>query len=189
MYVCICNAITENQIRSAAEAGATDLWHLQSELGVAAGWERFHAVVPRNVSEVVRALHNEPEPLLDALQHMPETLLHSDVKTGNMALEGETVWLFDWALAGIGPAGIDLGWLLAINSSRLQWTLDETSERYAAHLRSALGARFDDAAWRRQLAAAHVSGILLFGWAKVGDPVELGWWCERSAAAFDMLGL
>jgi bacterioferritin-associated ferredoxin len=37
MYVCICNAITEHQIRAAAEAGATDLWHLQSELGVASG--------------------------------------------------------------------------------------------------------------------------------------------------------
>ena len=35
MYVCICNAITDKQIRKAAEAGATDLWDLQRELGVA----------------------------------------------------------------------------------------------------------------------------------------------------------
>ncbi len=35
MYVCICNAITDKQIRKAAEAGATDLWALQRELGVA----------------------------------------------------------------------------------------------------------------------------------------------------------
>jgi bacterioferritin-associated ferredoxin len=37
MYVCICNAITDRQIRSAAAAGVTDLWHLQKKLGVAAG--------------------------------------------------------------------------------------------------------------------------------------------------------
>jgi len=37
MYVCICNAITDKQIRSAAEAGARDLWALQAELGVASG--------------------------------------------------------------------------------------------------------------------------------------------------------
>jgi bacterioferritin-associated ferredoxin len=37
MYVCICNAITDKQIRKAAEAGATDLWRLQAELGVASG--------------------------------------------------------------------------------------------------------------------------------------------------------
>ena len=35
MYVCICNAITEKQIRQAAENGASDLWDLQSKLGVA----------------------------------------------------------------------------------------------------------------------------------------------------------
>ena len=37
MYVCICNAITDKQIRAAAEAGATDLWALQKTIGVAAG--------------------------------------------------------------------------------------------------------------------------------------------------------
>ena len=37
MYVCICNAVTDSQIRAAAEAGTTDLWHLQSVLGVASG--------------------------------------------------------------------------------------------------------------------------------------------------------
>jgi len=37
MYVCICNAITDKQIRQAAKAGVRDLWGLQRELGVAAG--------------------------------------------------------------------------------------------------------------------------------------------------------
>ncbi len=35
MYVCICNAITDKQIRKAAQAGVRDLWGLQKELGVA----------------------------------------------------------------------------------------------------------------------------------------------------------
>lgn len=37
MYVCICNAITEQQIRDIAKTGIRDLWTLQQELGVAAG--------------------------------------------------------------------------------------------------------------------------------------------------------
>jgi len=37
MYVCICNAITDKQIRQAARAGVRDLWGLQAELGVATG--------------------------------------------------------------------------------------------------------------------------------------------------------
>ena len=35
MYVCVCNAITDRQIREAAEAGVADLWALQAKLGVA----------------------------------------------------------------------------------------------------------------------------------------------------------
>ncbi len=35
MYVCICHAITEKQIRHAARNGVRDLWQLQRELGVA----------------------------------------------------------------------------------------------------------------------------------------------------------
>ena len=35
MYVCICNAITDKQIRQAAKSGVKDLWGLQAALGVA----------------------------------------------------------------------------------------------------------------------------------------------------------
>ncbi len=37
MYICLCNAITDSQIRRAARAGVRDLWQLQSQLGVASG--------------------------------------------------------------------------------------------------------------------------------------------------------
>lgn len=37
MYVCICNGITDKQIRSAAAEGDKDLLQLQRELGVATG--------------------------------------------------------------------------------------------------------------------------------------------------------
>jgi bacterioferritin-associated ferredoxin len=35
MYVCVCNAITERQVRAAVDAGATTLDALRFELGVA----------------------------------------------------------------------------------------------------------------------------------------------------------
>ena len=37
MYVCICNGITDKQIRRAAESGIRDIGQLQSTLGVASG--------------------------------------------------------------------------------------------------------------------------------------------------------
>jgi hypothetical protein len=159
------------------------------ELGFGAGWERFHAAVTAEVSALVRGLHDEPGPLIAALSMLPQTLLHNDVKVGNLAIEGDTLWLFDWALAGIGPVASELGWLLAINSSRLPWTLDETTERYAEHLRPTLGERWDAALWGRQRAAAHICGLLMFGWRKVDDAAELGWWCERAIEAKLLLEL
>ena len=52
MYVCICNAITDKQIRKAAEAGATDLWALQAELGVASGCGSCMETAAEILSEV-----------------------------------------------------------------------------------------------------------------------------------------
>jgi bacterioferritin-associated ferredoxin len=37
VYVCICNAVTERQLRDAIESGAGTLAELQMDLGVAAG--------------------------------------------------------------------------------------------------------------------------------------------------------
>jgi bacterioferritin-associated ferredoxin len=37
MYICICNAVTENAIRQCVKAGTCSFSDLQGELGVAAG--------------------------------------------------------------------------------------------------------------------------------------------------------
>lgn len=37
MYVCVCNAITDKQIRRAAKNGVNSLYELRGTLGVAAG--------------------------------------------------------------------------------------------------------------------------------------------------------
>jgi hypothetical protein len=160
-----------------------------TEFGFASGWERFHDAVTPDVSVFVRALHHDPSPLVDVCERLPQTLLHNDLKTANMAVEGDTLWLFDWALTGIGPIGVDLGWLLCVNSTRLPWTLDETLDRYAVHLRAALGSRFDAQDWERQRAVAFLSGLITFGWAKVDDAEELNWWCLRGLDARSTLQL
>jgi len=58
MYVCICNAITDKQIRAAAEDGATDLWGLQAKLGVASGCGSCKDVA----SEILAEYRNRPAP-------------------------------------------------------------------------------------------------------------------------------
>ncbi len=56
MYVCICNAVTDADIREAVDNGARDLWGLQSALGVAAGC----GSCMQHAMEVVKA-HRTPD--------------------------------------------------------------------------------------------------------------------------------
>ncbi|MEJ2275269.1 MAG: bacterioferritin-associated ferredoxin [Woeseiaceae bacterium] len=58
MYVCICNAITDKQIRSAAESGVQDLWALQAELGVASGCGSCKEVA----SQILAEYRDTPSP-------------------------------------------------------------------------------------------------------------------------------
>lgn len=63
MYVCICNGITDKQIRKAASAGVHDLVQLQSQLGVAAGCGTCRDVATSILSECRTAARNG-EPVL-----------------------------------------------------------------------------------------------------------------------------
>jgi len=58
MYICICNAITDKQIRKAAKAGAVDLRGLQAELGVATGCGSCKEAA----SEILAEYRNRPAP-------------------------------------------------------------------------------------------------------------------------------
>jgi bacterioferritin-associated ferredoxin len=51
MYVCICNAITDTQIREAAKSGVRNLWELQKELGVASNCGKCKETAAEILSE------------------------------------------------------------------------------------------------------------------------------------------
>lgn len=61
MYVCICNAITDKQIRQAAARGATSVTDLTDELGVAACCGSCHESAAEILAEHThRGHHFEP---------------------------------------------------------------------------------------------------------------------------------
>ena len=68
MYVCICNAITDKQIRKAAKAGVKDLWDLQRELGVASGCGSCKDVA----SDILRE-HREQASVFEPVVYQPAT--------------------------------------------------------------------------------------------------------------------
>jgi hypothetical protein len=165
------------------------------EFGIVPGWQAFERRAPREAARLAARLFADLTPLLHVLDALPATLVHGDLKFGNAGVDGDTLWLIDWALVARAPAALEMAWFLGVNSSRLPWTLDETMDRYARLLEAALGAaRFEAAAWPRQRAAVAVCGLLMYGWGKAldaeaGRPDELLWWCERAIAGARALGL
>ncbi len=68
MYVCICNAVTDKQIRKAAAAGVKDLWGLQAELGVASGC----GSCKETAADILRA-HRESASVFEPVVYTPAT--------------------------------------------------------------------------------------------------------------------
>ncbi|NIL93159.1 MAG: (2Fe-2S)-binding protein [Woeseiaceae bacterium] len=62
MYVCICNAITDRQIRDAARSGASSLWKLQKDLGVASNCGKCREVAMQIVREEALAVADAKGP-------------------------------------------------------------------------------------------------------------------------------
>ena len=52
MYICLCNAITEGQVKACVESGACTLEDLASELGVGSGCGRCRTCATQVLEEV-----------------------------------------------------------------------------------------------------------------------------------------
>ena len=57
MYVCICNAVTERQVRECVSSGASSLDELASRLGLGAGCGRCRECAAGLLEEVRRPGH------------------------------------------------------------------------------------------------------------------------------------
>lgn len=122
--------------------------------------------------------------------HLPQTLVHGDVKVANFAITIDgRVSAFDWALAGVGPCTIDLGWYLAVNASRLAFSKELTIRRYRSQLEFELEERLTDDLWRELEEVAVICGARMLLWSKAlavdagRDEAleEWDWWVRRLA--------
>jgi thiamine kinase-like enzyme len=163
------------------------------DFGVLAGWQTFARIAPAETKKFLGRLQRDLTPLLAALEPLPRTLVHSDAKIANLGFEPNRIWMFDWAAVIHAPIAFEIGYMIAVNSSRYPWPHEETLGRYAAHLERTLGAaRFDTADWATQSVLTLLIGFLYLGWAKAaqaesGDDTEFSWWCERALEAADLL--
>jgi hypothetical protein len=156
---------------------------------VARGWELVRRRLPERAWTLLRTPSDR---LIESWRDLSRTLVHGDAKLSNFAwLTGGGVAAFDWAGLGAAPAGRELGYYLAINGPRLPRGREATLERYHDLLAQALGAPLADAAWRRQVDAAVLSGALTLLWQKAlalestpgpAAEADFGWGVERVVA-------
>jgi hypothetical protein len=108
-----------------------------------AGWQAFRRVAPPAAVALVERLDRDPSPLLGALQPLPWTGLHGDLKLANVAFLGERgVALIDWQMTALAPVAVELGWLLVVNAASLPEPPDATMARYKAAVEAIAGHPF-----------------------------------------------
>lgn len=155
------------------------------------GWEVLQDTVPGDVASVLVALAADPAPLVDRLRTRPETLIHGDLKIGNLGFAEDRLVLVDWGTqTGMAPTAVEWAWFLAICGARLTMSREEV----LAYTRTLEGDLYDPEAERLALLGAAVQ----LGWNKALDAAtnpdpavrgreqaDLDWWVAAARRALD----
>jgi hypothetical protein len=155
------------------------------------GWELFTGTAAPDVASAVLALLDDLTPLVDALARRPCTLVHGDLATVNMALEGDGLVLLDWAMPAAAPGALDVARFVAGCASVVD---GGSREQLLADYREAAGEAYDAEAMRLAL----LGGLVWLGWNKALDAAEhpdpavrareaadLAWWVTRGREALE----
>jgi hypothetical protein len=156
------------------------------------GWETFTEHVPSDFAEVIRALAEQPQPLCDRLRECEQTLIHGDLRLGNLGLREDRVVLIDWGdRTGTAPPAVDLMWFLGFDAARLEMTKNEVVEEFT----SLYGDRLDADALALSFlgGCVHLGCHLGLGVFNSQDDLrreeavqELNWWVEAAERGLEV---
>jgi hypothetical protein len=128
---------------------------------------------PKPVIETLDRLAADREKFLDVLESLPQTFCHLDAWHGNMAAvlnadRTESTVLFDWALAGYGAPGEEIGHLIWV--ALLEFQVDfQDAARLESEVFNHYLQGLEDAGWQpdpTQVRCAYlINSILQFGFA------------------------
>jgi hypothetical protein len=146
------------------------------------GWEIALQNVPSRIADFLR---RPAEETAADFSHLPQTLLHGDTKVANFGFyAGGELAAFDWATMGRGPATVDLGYCLAINTTKLPHGKEQVLARYRDLLVHHLGRQIPPETWGDMVTMAIVAGAGMLLWSKAlamasgtpGAADEWNWW-------------
>jgi len=128
------------------------------------GWNLAFQLLPVEINYFLKKPADE---IFQYWNDLPVTLLHGDAKIANMAiLPSQQVVMFDWTYIGWGPCGIELGWWLAVNSTRLARSKEDLISQYRFCLQSNLSFFIPEKTWTRMIQLAIVTGVMMMLWSK-----------------------
>jgi hypothetical protein len=99
------------------------------------GWTLLRDLLPADVRPAFLALAARPDPLIQALESRPSTMIHGDANAGNLGTDRGRVIALDWGLVCRAPAEIEYTWTLG-------WTEDR--DDVLEIVRATLGPRRDE---------------------------------------------
>lgn len=154
-------------------------------------WETFSELVPQDVASAILTIADRPALLAEQLRRCEQTLIHGDLRLGNLGLTDDRVVVIDWGeRTGTAPPTVELAWFLAFDARRIDVSRDDV----IADFRALYGDRFEETA----LQLALIGGMVQAGCHFVLDLVlvggdderasatsELAWWTTKVAAAFE----
>ena len=150
------------------------------------GWERFDALAPADVRDLVHGIHQNPTQLAQVLADLgPTTLLHGDYWTPNLAPEPGRVVAIDWALATSGSPVAEFVSFLVGCGGQVRASKDEILH----DITELWAGRYDG----RLLTVGLILGLVEMGWnlslsASEGSPAaraEWQWWVEATRRSAD----
>lgn len=126
------------------------------------GWAALPLHIDARMAADARALVDDPGPLVEALEHYPRTLCHTDYRPANLGLSGkhDVVHLIDWARLCATTCTVDLGYYLAWTPLERPDTIDEAVARYASGLATRLPRVVGRSGWARQRDLGLLAGFL-----------------------------
>lgn len=128
------------------------------------GWNIALQLLP---AEIKNILIKPAKEIFEPWKDLPVTLLHGDAKIANMAiLPSGKVVVFDWTYVGWGPCGIELGWYMAVNSTRLARTKEDLFRKYRTCLESHLKFTIHEETWSGIAELAIITGTMMMLWNK-----------------------
>ena len=155
------------------------------------GWSKLPTLTDPHLAQDLQAVADNPTLLAETTAAFPWTLVHTDPRPANIAVDDEQgrVYFLDWTRPALAPPAIDLlYWTFAANTAFAS-PREELVTIYAATLKRRLGARFSPAWWEPQLDLCFVAFVACFVpiIANV-NPDAVAGWTERCRAGLRALG-